>query len=320
MFHGNLSVDTAKGLKELRKRIQKAKIPPSVLDKSINIATWNIREFGRKKRRKESFHYIAEILYQFDIIAIVELRRNLSQLRKVMDILGPYWNVVYSDYTPDYGGNWERFAYLFDTRVVAFTGLASELDPPRKKNKKTKEYEALFSWWRNPFIASFRAGNFDFVVISAHIRWGDKAADRIKPLELLAKMIAKRRKDSYGTDKDIILMGDFNIPKIGDPLFKAITGEGLRMPKGLLGTDHGSNLKKNKRYDQILHFPSETKCFTDKAGVLDFYTGGIKKLYQKNTPGKEDFTFELSDHLPLWIQMNVDLAEEKLDQILNKGK
>jgi hypothetical protein len=248
------------------------------------------------------------------------LRRNLSQLKKVMNILGPYWDVVYSDYTPDYGGNWERFAYLFDRRAATFTGLASELDPPRRKNKTTGEYVPLFAWWRNPFIGSFRAGSFDFVVISAHIRWGKKAADRIKPLELLAKTIDKRRRDSYGTDKDIILVGDFNIPQIGDPLFNAITSKGLRMPQALLGSDHGSNLKRDKRYDQILHYPTETKCFTDNGGVLDFYIGGIKKLYPSNTPKKEAFTYELSDHLPLWIQVDTDTAEEQLEQIVQGRK
>ena len=320
MFHGNLSVDAAKGLKELKKRIDEAKIPSSKLDETINIATWNIREFGKSARRKESLHFIAEILNCFDLISIVEVRRNLSQLRKVMDILGPYWKVVYSDYTPDYGGNWERVAYLYDKRSVVFTSLASEADPPRKKNKTSGEYVAEFGWWRSPFIASFSAGNFDFVMISAHIRWGAKESDRIKPLELLAKWIDKRRKDSYGTDKDIILVGDFNIPKINDPLYKAITSKGLRAPKALLKTDLGSNLEKNKRYDQILHYPSEIKCFTDKGGVLDFYQGNISKLYPNNTPGKKEFTYELSDHLPLWIQVDVDTETEKLDQIISRKK
>jgi integrase len=112
MFHGNLDIDTAKGLKALKKRIDKADIPSSKLDESINVATWNIRDFGKKRRRKASIHYIAEILNQFDLVAIVELRRNLQDLRRVMDILGPYWEVVYSDYTQDFGGNWERFAFL----------------------------------------------------------------------------------------------------------------------------------------------------------------------------------------------------------------
>ena len=318
MNHGNLSVDAAKGLKELKNRIKSAKIPSSKLDETINIASWNIREFGRKDRRPESLHFIAEIMNCFDLIAIVELRKDLSQLRTVMDILGPYWSVVYSDFTTDPGGNRERIAYLYDKRAVVFTGLAAEADPPKKKNAATGEYVAEFGWWRSPLIASFRAGSFDFVLISAHIRWGKKESDRIRPLELLAKWIDKRRKDSYGTDKDIILMGDFNIPKMNDPLYKAITSKGLKAPEALMKPDLGSNLTKNKRYDQILHYPTETKCFTNNGGVLDFYKKDIAGLYPKNTPNKTKFTYELSDHLPLWIQVDVDTESEKLDQIISK--
>ena len=113
-------------------------------------------------------------------------------------------------------------------------------------------------------------------------------------------------------------MGDFNIPSIDSPLYGAITSKGLKAPKALLSLDHGSNLAKNKRYDQILHYPSETKCFTGNGGVLDFYTGGLKGLYPKDTPEKTPFTYELSDHLPLWIQLATDTMDEKLDQIINK--
>ena len=320
MFHGRMDADTARGLKELRKRIDKANIPSSSLDESIIIATWNIREFGKKKRRKASIHYIAEILNQFDLISITELRRNVSELRTVMDILGPYWQVVYSDYIADWGGNWERNAYLYDKRAVVFTGLAAEADAPRKKNKETGEYVPAFSWWRKPYIASFRAGSFDFVLITAHIRWGVKAEDRVKPLVLLAQWVDKRRKEPYAVDKDVILMGDFNIPKIGDPLYEAITSKGLKAPEALIATELGSNLARNKRYDQILHYPQESKSFTNEAGVLDFYSGGIDKLYPKDTPTKRDFTYELSDHLPLWIQIDIDTTDEMLDQIISRRR
>lgn len=320
MFHGRLDADTARGLKELRKRIDKTDIPSSSLDESIIIATWNIREFGKKKRRKASIHYIAEILNQFDLISITELRRNVRELRAVMDILGPYWQVVYSDYIADWGGNWERTAYLYDKRAVVFTGLAAEADAPRKKNKETGEYVPAFSWWRKPYIASFRAGSFDFILITAHIRWGRKAKDRIKPLTLLAQWVEKRRKEPYAADKDIILMGDFNIPKVGDPLYEAITSKGLKAPKALITSELGSNLAKNKRYDQILHYPKESKSFTNEAGVLDFYTGGIRKLYPKDTLTKKAFTYELSDHLPLWIQIDIDTTDEMLDQVISRRR
>lgn len=171
-----------------------------------------------------------------------------------------------------------------------------------------------------PYIASFRAGNFDFVLITAHIRWGDSKQSRIRPLNLLADWIHNRHNDPFTIDRDIILMGDFNIPKVNDALFKAITSRGLKIPNALRGVKHGSNPAKNKRYDQILHYPSETNVFTDRAGVLDFYKkghAGIKDLYPTDTPTKQEFTYEISDHLPLWIQINTDTFDEQLDQIIN---
>lgn len=314
MFHGEIDSNTTKGLLELKKRIEKANIPSSSLDETINIATWNIRDFGKSPRRKSSLHYIAEILGQFDLISITELRNNLSELKEVMYILGPYWRVIFSDHIADWGGNWERVAYLYDKRAVVHTGLAAEADSIRKKNQATGEYISEFSWWRKPYIASFRAGSFDFVLITAHIRWGSGNKARIKPLKLLADWVEKRSKDEFGLDKDIILMGDFNIPKVDDKLYKAITSKGLQAPDAIRGLDHGTNLAKNKRYDQILHNPTFTKSFTNKAGIIDFYQEDIKALYPHNTPSKRQFTYELSDHFPLWIQLRTDIAEELLDQ------
>ena len=118
MFHGNVSLEIAQGLKELQKRIDAAKIPSSKLDETLNLATWNIREFGRKPRKQAAIHYIAEIIGQFDIVSIVELRENLRDLSKVLQILGPYWHVVYSDMIPDAGGNSERLAFVYDKRAA----------------------------------------------------------------------------------------------------------------------------------------------------------------------------------------------------------
>jgi endonuclease/exonuclease/phosphatase family metal-dependent hydrolase len=311
-----MSRETARGLRELRKRIERADIPSSKLDETINLATWNIREFGRKRRRKASLHYIAEILGQFDLIAVTEVRDNLSDLAEVLGILGPYWKAVYSDFIRDAGGNRERVAYVYDKRAVAFTGLAAEADAPRKKDRKTGEYVPRLSWWRSPYIASFRAGNFDFILLAAHIRWGSGNKARIQPLKLLAEWVDKRRRDRNVVDKDIIVMGDFNIPKIDDELFRAVTSRGLRIPEALRGLEHGSNLARDKRYDQILHYPVHSRCFTDKAGVLDFYTGGIAGLYPGAGLDRDRFTYELSDHLPLWVQLDTDIAGERLDQII----
>ena len=71
MHHGDVSPEIAAGLLALKKRIAAAKIPPSQLDETINVAVWNIREFGKKRRTVAALHYIAEILGQFDLIALV---------------------------------------------------------------------------------------------------------------------------------------------------------------------------------------------------------------------------------------------------------
>lgn len=80
--------EIAAGLLALKNRIEAAKIPPSKVDETINLAVWNIREFGKVRRTEPAIHYIAEILGQFDLIAIVELRDNLEDLSRVPCFLG----------------------------------------------------------------------------------------------------------------------------------------------------------------------------------------------------------------------------------------
>jgi len=325
MHHGRISTNIAKGLKVLRQRITAAKIPSSSLDETLNLATWNIRDFGKKKRKKAAIHLIAEIMGQFDLISVVELRDNVGDLQRVLKILGPYWHVVYSDYGTDAAANRERIAYVYDKRAVAFTGLAAEADPIRKKMKVIRggqevwEYLPKITWWRSPFMASFRAGDFDFIVITAHIRWDSSGteASRERALQELANWVYKRSREKHIVDKDIILMGDFNIPKVGDKLFKAITSKGLRVPAALVGWG-GTNLSRAAHYDQILHYPQYTKSFTKHAGVLDFYKGDHKPLLPGIRLDKTKFTYQLSDHLPLWAQLDTDIDDERLDQILNR--
>src|SRR4051812_33341828 len=171
MFHGNVSLEIAEGLKLLRKRIDTAKIPSSKLDETLNVATWNIREFGKKRRTEAAIHYIAEIVGQFDLVGIVELRDNLEDLERLLPILGPYWDAVYSDAIMDDGGNRERVCFLYDKRACTFNGLAARAEAPRVK--KGDEYIAELSWWRPPYVASFKAGNYDFLAFEVHVRWGD---------------------------------------------------------------------------------------------------------------------------------------------------
>ncbi len=320
MHHGQLDPATAEGLKELQKRIAKHKLPSSSLDETLLVATWNIREFGNpgRPRTDKSLHYIAEILGMFDLIGVVELRDDVTEMSKVLNYLGPYWDIVYSDYIEDSGGNRERVGYVFDTRACQFTGLAGNANEPRKK--KGVDYLPQSSWWRKPFMASFASGNFDFIMLTTHVRWGKAEADRGKELEMLANYVVARTVGPRSLDSDVIVMGDFNIPSLNSPLYKAVTKRGLTMPKGLAGIT-GSNLGRNKRYDQILYNPVYTTSITDKGGVLDFIQDGWGDLYpEAKTAFDQDFTYQLSDHLPLWMMVDTDTDSEQLDELLAPEK
>ncbi len=314
MFHGKVSPEIAEGLKELRRRIAAAAIPSSKLDETLNLATWNIREFGKKRRTEAAIHYIAEILGQFDIISIVELRDNLGDLARVLPILGPYWRAVYSDIIPDAGGNWERIGFIYDKRAVSFSGMAAAASPAR--TKQGREYSADFKWWRAPFMASFCAGNFDFVIVTAHIRWGDSSSARTEEIASFADWLNLKRAQKQVEDKDFLVTGDFNIESA--PMYRALTDGGLVAPTALRAQEFGTDLAQNKRYDQILHYPIYDDGFINKGGVLDFYAGDFGPLF----PGKEktECTFQLSDHLPLWVQINTDMDGHELDQLLRQKK
>jgi endonuclease/exonuclease/phosphatase family metal-dependent hydrolase len=316
MFHGNVSLEIAEGLKLLRKRVEAAKIPPSKLDETLNIATWNVREFGKKARSTAAIHYIAEIIGQFDLVGLVEVRDNLSDLKKVLEILGPYWDAVYSDAIPDAGGNRERVCYVFDSRVVRFNGMACEASPPRKK--KGSEYISEQSWWRAPYVASFKAGNYDFLAFTTHVRWGDSEEAREKEIAGLAAWVGAKAKEKYAEDADILVMGDFNIPSRQSDLFKAVLAHGLQIPKALAADEFGTNLARDKRYDQILHLPRFADNFCNFGGVLDFYASDHKPLFPDLD--KTGFTYQMSDHLPLWIQVNTDIEGMILDQLIQRKK
>jgi hypothetical protein len=326
LHHGDVSPDIAQGLLALKKRIEAARIPSSKLDETINVAIWNIREFGKARRTLPAIHYIAEILGQFDLIALVELRNDLTDLGRVLTFLGPSWDVVYSDWIDDPGGNDERVAFLFDRRAVTFNGLAAEIDAPR--TKKAREYVADGSFWRAPYMCSFRSGNFDFIGIATHTRWGDSIDARRTELQLLADWIDTRFRSQYAEDTDLIVMGDFNVPKLDDKLFNALTSKGLRMPdclRQLKVGDRvigGSNVKRDARYDQILHLPTMKQRFTDAGGALDFFVDdkGIAELFPKKHYTLQQFTFQLSDHFPVWTQINVDIDGERLTQIVQDAR
>ena len=315
MDYSGITAEQARRLKKLNERIEEAAIPPSILDESLNIATWNIRDFGKVTRSEEGILLIAQVLYQFDLIAITEVRDNLKDLQRVLQRLGPYWKFILNDWQSDRAGNRERVAFVYDARMVAFTGLAAEAAPAR--TKQAADYFTSQSWWRSPYLASLCAGEFDFIMMAMHVRWGTKAGRKAE-LKGIGEWIKARWDDSQDRvfDKDLIVLGDFNIPRIGDAFYAALTAEsGLQMPVGLAGVVDTAASPAVKNYDQILHRCDDT-VFSDRGGVIDFSRGGFMETELFPELTYTEATYQLSDHFPLWIQLKTDNDRLRLDRAI----
>lgn len=302
-YHGRLSRNILQGLKVLHERIERVDIPSSTQGRTLNLATWNIRQLGYKARRKASLHFIAEILSQFDIIGVSEAQRYKGDLRKIELIMGPFWKVLFS------GG----FCFIYDSRKVEFGGIARQITGlPQVGRHRHEAIELPF--WRNPYMVSFRAGELELILVLVHVRWGMEVSGRVKELIALSQWLDAYHKREQDINQTLITLGTFQTPSIEDQTFKELTKYGLQVPKALRSIT-GSNMLKNKYYQQILSYKEDLKIFDDIGGVLDFNCGDYKSgsraaiietpLYPRTKLTPQQYLTELSDNLPLWVRVKV---------------
>ena len=293
-------------------------IPPRLVDRNLLIATWNIRAFGglterwrasdddSPKRDLLGLRAIAEILSRFDVIALQEVRGNLKALRHALHWLnrdGAYWGLILTDVTRGTAGNDERMAFVFDTRRVKPSGLACELVVPQRGDITADAFDRQFA--RTPYAVSFLSGSTTFILVTLHVLYGKKPEDRMGELTAIAEWLADWASDVHSWDHNLIALGDFNIDRIGDPLYKAFTSTGLSTPPELDqvprtifgdGNDH--------HYDQIAWFaetdgiPALSLTYTGRAGGFDF----VPHVHADLT--RQEQSWRVSDHYPLWTEFD----------------
>jgi endonuclease/exonuclease/phosphatase family metal-dependent hydrolase len=164
------------------------------------------------------------LVSRFDVIALQEVRRNPAALRFLLRHLGPGWRVIASDVTEGAAGNGERLAFLCDTSRVEPSGLVGEIVLPPVAGTPTQQFA------RTPYAAGFTRGGNEFTLASVHVLWGGKAADRLPEITGFARWMkdwAVRPKD---WNRNLMVLGDFNLDRVGDPLYTAFVSEGLWPP------------------------------------------------------------------------------------------
>ena len=323
---------TVNNLLKLRKHLDDI-IPQKTATDTLLLATWNIRAFS-DNRRKESLYYIAEIVSRFDLIAIQEVSANLAGLNKLVSLLSLNWDYFVTDITDTGSGSGERMAFLYDKSKISFRKMAAEIVLPKKQLINDG-----LQFARTPYCIAFQAGWFKFVLTTVHIYYGSNStADKKKreeEIDMITSVLSQRARNE---DMSYILLGDFNIPNVNDGTMKALEQYGFIVPDKI--KDHPSDLGNTNHYDQIafnLKLDENMTVFNEKeqkAGTFHFeetvYTEQDLEIYKEyfldKIKGKNDSeikkyylsswrTFQMSDHLPLWVELKIDFSNQYLEKL-----
>ena len=313
--------EVVRALADLRDELD-AVIPAKQVDRNLLVATWNVRAFGdvtkkwrsaatdTPKRDLRDVRMIAEIVSRFDVVAIQEVKGNLRGLRHMLKALGPDWGVILTDVTKGSAGNGERLAFVFDSRRVRPSGLAAELVVPAERNSTRIRRGALDRQFaRTPYAVSFAGSGKTFILVTLHVDFGKKAAERIPELTEIASWLGDWAEQEEDWNHNLIALGDFNIDRSGDPLYDAFTSTGLEPASGLNDIPRSIFDKPTAPhfYDQIAWFTKNgsgpkrpvLSLTCSNAGTFDF----VKHLRGDAT--LTELSWRISDHYPLWVEFSV---------------
>ncbi len=259
-------------------------------EEEITIASWNLKNFGQTKLNDSArIDVIVSILKKYDIVAIQEVQDVSlalpAELIVRINTSGENYKVVSSERVGR-GSRKEQYLFVCDDDVIDFisdtTGYGIE---PNDE----------FS--REPFYAMFKAGNFDFYLMTIHTDPDDV------DVEIPAMKVAYEDLQNKTTDEDdIILLGDLNAKAPGVTAGSYITMDSIALIPNIVFTiNEETNTRGSKSYDNIIFQSNYTAEYSDSCGVYAFWID-----YNLS----EDDGFRISDHRLVWAKFRIDLADD----------
>ena len=250
---------------------------------SIRIASFNIQVFGEKKlANPRTTALLVEIVRQFDIVAIQEVRSKQDVMPRFIDLLnatGRHYDFVIG---PRLGrtASKEQYAFVFDTASIEVdrTALYTVSDPDDLLHR-----EPLVGWFRVRGPEPNEA--FTFSLVNIHTDPDETAQE----LDALADVFRAVRDDGRGED-DVIVLGDLNVDDHGLGRLAQIPNAHWvisRVPTNTRGT---------KQYDNIVFADLATAEYSGRWGVFDM-------IRQFNLTVDE--ALEVSDHQPVWAEFGL---------------
>ena len=255
---------------------------------TISMAAWNIRIFSDNSRDDTELAIIAEILVNYDFIAITEirdervLRRTLAFLQK----MGRDYDYLIS--SPVGSKVKERYAFLFDSALITVIENGEIFADP----------DDVFL--REPYYATFRAGQFDFTVIAIHVIYGKLVGQRQEEIQALAT-IFQAIQSADPLEQDVILLGDFN----REPDDLVAYGPLMTIPfmTYLFDLPLKSHIKDSSLYDNILFQTNHLTEYTGEHGINRF-----DEIYFENDDKAANLA--VSDHRPIWAKFYINVDDD----------
>ncbi len=255
-------------------------------DDTITIAAFNIQILGKSKREQtEVMDILARTVREFDVVLVQEIRDASETTASIfLDIInaldGPEYAFIRSERLGRSTSK-EAYAYFYNTHTVSYLdGTARVWD----------DEGDIFE--RDPYIAGFVAGEFDFTLVGIHAK-PDDAVNEIGSRTLVFDAI-KANQD----DQDIIALGDFNAD--GSYYDEDDDTQPLMDPMyhWLVSNEVDTMTKTDWTYDRIVILDStySSEYIMDSTAV--YYFNDIHGLNQS-------FTEEISDHFPIFAEFRV---------------
>ena len=155
---------------------------------------------------------------------------------------------------------------------------------------------------------------------------------------MITSVLSKRVKKE---NTSYVLLGVFNIPDKKGPMMEALESNGFFVPEAI--KNHPTDLCQINHYDQIAFNLKLDKTMTifsenqQKAGAHNFcqsvYREQDFEIYREYFPDKMKKkndnallkyylstwrTFQMSDHLPLWVELQIDFSNQYLEKLITK--
>ena len=261
----------------------------------LRLAAWNIRIMSDRSRDNGELHKIAQTLIDYDFIAIVELRDEMV-LKRTQKILSQMGKMYDYEFSPAVGrGSKERYAFLYKSKLVNVV-RHGELYPDAADGKDD------FS--RDPYWATFRAGEFDFSVIAVHVIWGDRVGPRKAEVSALAD-VYRYVQEANGAEEDVLLVGDFNRNPNDAESYSRIMS--IPSMTRLFELPQKSHIRDSSLYDNIYF---QTDALTEYLGRC-----GIDR-FDETDFGNDDKAANLavSDHRPIWAVFSMTRDDDGSDE------